>query len=759
MSKALAKSNKNTKILLVDHSKRVSENCIKALSTIYNQDVYDDYKEIIRLSGLLHDIGKATTNFQKKLKNEETEIKSKFLHNEIGWAFLYEYLDVPSNVLELIINSVYWHHGIINKMCGSTSVSILNLLGANKDKDIDEMKKVLVTLCGSSKLLSINRSKSRDQFKNTPAFYIFDGDDKGKICVEQIIRNCLICSDRLTSISDEQNTTFEGEFKKRLKKNNNFIITDYKGKSDDRFIKQLSIKDSCEKTTIIKAPAGFGKTVLGLLWASKSDNKLIWVCPRNTVTESIYDSIISELDSLNINNVNVELFYASEVKKRNFEEGTADIIVTNIDNFLAPTVDNSFSDRLFLMDSADVVFDEYHELVTEAALFSLFITIMKIRSNYSNANTLLLSATPTLMHFLWQNEFNAIKRTKILPSQHTHYKAVHNNPYAVFFDDMINVTTKNSLVIMNSVSNAQTFMNQCNCDDIIHSKFTTPTITNKLVNLFESNGKYANINSTKNVMGTLIIQACLDVSFRHLYEVVFSPEGTLQRVGRCDRFGNLLNSSITFCRPSGQGEITSIANLYDTKLNKLWYDYLEQSIDKSVTLDELYTIYNDFNQKNEDRLVEFIKAAYSESLTTLTEKVYPVKRFNNSPNKTDKLVYSTNSNKFRSKGNEMFYIAKIDGTDLYSDPISTRIYNSVESDFSEINYNTSFKNKMFAIESLVGDVRFNYDPVTNIEKYGSLEKLRYQATRSDTPYIRQDVVYHPTYGFIKKHKLEEINNQ
>jgi hypothetical protein len=36
---------------------------------------------------------------------------------------------------------------------------------------------------------------------------------------------------------------------KRLKKDNNFIITDYKGKSGRAFYKQLSIKDSCEKTT------------------------------------------------------------------------------------------------------------------------------------------------------------------------------------------------------------------------------------------------------------------------------------------------------------------------------------------------------------------------------------------------------------------------------------------------------------------------------------------------------------------------------
>ena len=90
------------------------------------------------------------------------------------------------------------------------------------------------------------------------------------------------------------------------------------------------------KTTQVNAPAGFGKTILGLLWAFNSNKKIIWVCPRNTVAESVYRSITEELKFFNIDFLSTELFLSGEVKKNNilFEgDFKSDIIVTNIDNF------------------------------------------------------------------------------------------------------------------------------------------------------------------------------------------------------------------------------------------------------------------------------------------------------------------------------------------------------------------------------------------------------------------------------------------
>jgi CRISPR/Cas system-associated endonuclease/helicase Cas3 len=39
-------------------------------------------------------------------------------------------------------------------------------------------------------------------------------------------------------------------------------------------------------------------------------------------------------------------------------------------------------------------------------------------------------------------------------------------------------------------------------------------------------------------------KASLDISFNDLYEDILSPQSTLQRIGRCDRFGNCIGESV-----------------------------------------------------------------------------------------------------------------------------------------------------------------------------------------------------------------------
>ena len=68
---------------------------------------------------------------------------------------------------------------------------------------------------------------------------------------------------------------FYNEYNKHLYEKNEYNFDNFPYDDRKRFEEQNKIVDLCGKTTIIKAPAGFGKTLIGLLFASKHKEKTI----------------------------------------------------------------------------------------------------------------------------------------------------------------------------------------------------------------------------------------------------------------------------------------------------------------------------------------------------------------------------------------------------------------------------------------------------------------------------------------------------
>ena len=102
---------KSDGIDLYQHSKYVEEAALEILKQSVDDFKYNKYKNIISIASLLHDIGKCTKSFQKYLLTSKST-KFKYLHNQIGWAFLSKHLIIDD--IELILDAVYWHHGVMN---------------------------------------------------------------------------------------------------------------------------------------------------------------------------------------------------------------------------------------------------------------------------------------------------------------------------------------------------------------------------------------------------------------------------------------------------------------------------------------------------------------------------------------------------------------------------------------------------------------------------------------------------------------------
>jgi CRISPR-associated endonuclease/helicase Cas3 len=754
--KQLAKSNG---LDIKTHSEIVSKVSLELSKRILKESNLERFEDIIKYSSLLHDIGKLTIKFQKFLNNEIKKPGLKFRHNEIGWAFLSKYLseDFLNEVdREIILNIVYWHHGISNKINKHTDVEILNSL---EEESIENMLSYLVDCVGEE---NVNLNIDVQPYL-TPLFY-YNPNNKTmfknlyKIC---LLRSIVISADRnssnLMSLSEIDNQLIDDYL------NSKEIVNIQKTKFDgeERFELQKDIVNKIEKnkTNLIKGPAGFGKTLIGVMNGFKDNKKIIWVTPRNSIAESLYDSILKEFNNLYVD-CSIQLILSGEIKKTNTEElkeYESKVIVTNIDNFLAPSFKNNIMDSSALLYGANVIFDEYHELVSDAPLMSLFINIMKARHQLTDATTLLLSATPIDCFQLWESLSN---KTNILPNKEEHYPASHQKKYKIKIHNKKIVIPPNtsSLCIKNTVKIAQKEKREGDYALLMHSQFTDDKIKSNFEHLMRDYGKNSDISYTKpNVVGTHILQASFDISFSTLYENILSPESTLQRIGRINRWGELSDGCVINIIKEEQNENnedvikseTTIKNtLYSYNLSELWYNFICKYDNKELNLNEIYMIYNSFNNENSKLIKEYITSEYSMS-NLFISNIYPLKI---ETNKKNKEILTAGSNKLRSLNNETFYIIKHETDEnKWVGPFNKIIYRSFAHDFKESD--NIFQARMLkTMKKLTdnNDERFDYKEIIKKSKYSraNLENFREKSKKSNTPYIVYDRIYNDELGIV-----------
>jgi len=773
-NKFLAKGDGET---LIDHSKLVSNFAVAIAEISGNKNYFDDWEEylqILNFAGLLHDIAKSTDENQKALKGGTKLPEKKFTHNEIGWAFVSKHLKMPKRwVKEEILYLIYWHHGIKSNLSQDKNETIY--LSNIKEKDISNQLEYLKIIIDP---IFISKSELNEEYKS-PLF--FENNDKDIFRI--FLRSCLISADRLVSgLTKEQIENFIGnsdkikEFVENLTNRKELIQISQNPYNNERFFIQESISKSDDQTIIINAPGGFGKTLIPILYGIRNKKKIIYVAPRNTIAESIYKNVIEELNNFGISDVSVQLYLTGKVQdsfKNNLNRAfETDIIVTNIDNFLKPTVDNKNAGKLYYLLNCTVVFDEYHEFVSDGnALFKAFINIMKMRHCLTDSKTFLLSATPYVgLEEEWDNFY---KKSVYFPSRDSFYPAAHDKPYKfniVEYSDNEEEfkeieDCQDALIVTNSISKSQEYVLKNNNNFLIHSQFEKDIKQNKLNNLFQTHGK--NIlrdRNTTNVVATSIVQASLNISFTSLHESCISPSSTVQRVARINRFGELDNACSVFVYNSkSREEMTARTNFFDREISNLWFDYLLVELNTSIkNLDNLYEHYVNFHNKFQKQIKSFLKSSKNESENWL-KTIYPDKidKEEQDPDIEEKNKKLKNkkagSNKIRSSNNEVFFICRRynenwEKLDTFTDVFSTKYYRSPEEDFDDLLINTrEYDKRIRLVES---DERFDYTRLLN--KKGKY-KISDTCKDSVTPYIRMDVVHHPYHGVIKKKLLQKNN--
>ena len=254
-----------------------------------------------------------------------------------------------------------------------------------------------------------------------------------------------------------------------------------------------------------------------------------------------------------------------------------------------------------------------------------------------------------------------------------------------------------------------------------------------------------------------MIQASLDFSCKNVYEDVLSPQSTMQRIGRCNRFGNYGGQSLIHIikekyngengnEIKGERMIKNI--LYTNNLSDSWFDFLLPYNEQSLTLNQLYIIFNDFSRQYSSQIRSYVKSKFDESNLHLN-KIYPIKI---KIKKSKEGPLTAGSNKLRCTNNTEIFITLPDQNGKWVGPLNKKILNDFDIEFRE---NPNTLNRMIkTMKNLKDDNRFEYNDFLDNKYSQTIDEVRRMAKKSNTPYIVYDRYYDDELGVVK---IENFN--
>lgn len=435
--------------------------------------------------------------------------------------------------------------------------------------------------------------------------------------------------------------------------------------SVSRLQQSVAIQAGSATTSVVHAGAGFGKTILGLLYAAKIQEdhpgQIIWVVPRNSIAESLGREIPGELEFLLGKNhgVSVEVFLTGDrvrslgVNCEHKEIFSSDIVITNIDNTLSPIMKHKIADRISLQYNAILILDEFHEMVSESPMFFYLMQFIYARHNTVRSPTMLMSASPLPIH-----QFIEEKERVLWIDQIPHWNDTRVN---FMFERSPDFESKQGFLVTNSVNEAFSDHMRNKTDILAHGRYI-PSHKSELVDLIiDKFGKKAHqegrFKKTESISSALFIQAAFNISHCSGRESLLSPVKTVQVFGRINRFNEAENPVFVSQYAKGNRAEEAVMDIqFSRSLSDKWAQFLEEkSTHQSlVNAEDLKSWFCEFLIVNEEGVSTWLEKFLTASLSQ-GSKLPPISR--EKPGSSDR-VYSSKGN-MRDAGGSWFGTAYI----------------------------------------------------------------------------------------------------
>lgn len=652
----LAKSEAKGSIGLVDHSKAVLNFSMYLFEKLFPEERMSrtniegderlEFKKNLAIAAAFHDIGKCMSGFQKML-SEGGDEAPEFSHEMVSWAYIRSNIKRRnSSEAESILSSVLYHHAVSECHYSVMASDIMHYIRNDENWEaFGEFTDIMRSYMKSEFGIEVEIEKDTYDCKvgdtslchNMTEMNMYDFELYSQY---QIIRTVLIYADRTVSgntdlinafLSNDVNV-FDGIVRSMTELSviswpDERLYDRERLGGQKRHLEEILSYDN----VIFGANAGYGKTFIGLLWAMRNGKKVMWVVPENQIARGTYESILSELKNFTGEyKPTVSLLLAGE-----YEGGVgeySDIIVTNIDNFLAPITKNGDAHNMIKLISSNVIYDEFHKFAAKAPLFLGYIGTVFTSTHFSNSKSLHLSATPSRFDLAYWNDRDDEFVYFISPEPFNGNMKVNMHFNAVGNVGDVKPTEGDTFVICNTVPQSQ----ELDGNMVLHARFTNHDRKEKVDRLYATHGKHGNIQERKTVSATNIIGVGLDVSAHTVYDVLITPDDTIQRLcGRGGRFGEYERPLEYYgIEPtSDKGNTVRIKESYSMSLYDKWKETIKGLDGKTITKSELYEIYHKFNDDNKDDIRRMWNQFLRESCIQFRE----LKPYKNFGTKTDKL--------------------------------------------------------------------------------------------------------------------------
>lgn len=770
---------KNDGTTLVDHTATVLNFMTALCNRSYRDNTYRD-REILpkcQLAAVLHDIGKMTPAFQKSLK--ENKGNDALNHNVVSWAFACCNFKDEADVQ----NAVLYHH-VTSITLEDKNTGAFSIYDSIDNDTKDGMLRFYEHFREEFHLDKYPEyEESSKDYTKECLFNVVTGGTNKDAKRQLFIRAALTMADRAVSSSKYDNGRIiandaeyingiiDEEFAADTLRDIDFSNALSNAYDMERLREQLDIvgevlsKYPAERNSfIIDASAGFGKTLVGIISILKRGKKTIWCLPTREIAISTYASICTELEKMGLN-VPVCLYYGNEMKERlnSGSDNLSDyaITVAVIDSVLSRMTNNNTGHLLYGLLCGDVIFDEYHNVVTENALFAAASLIWSVRMSITGAYSLYLSATPLKLAFAGCNETSE-RCAYIKPPKYKGDIKINFN-YSAIKDIRSDfpLIEPNSFVITNTVAQSQSIYRFLKDErgmrnvHLYHAQFTDEDMREKRDFLFRNFGK-GTPESDAVVVCTGIIGTGLDVSARNIYDFTLTPSDTLQRVcGRASRFGEYESINYTLCdigkdEPKlGKSNDTFIRNVFDEKIRRKFIDKIKPLAGSAFTKNDLYAMVDTFDKENDEVLRAFYKRKLNESQDNI--KDLRLKKCRKKAD-TGQSQYTSKSTTFRGLGKEIFIAVPYEGNERIKD-FALLTYDSSRVKRCETDYDSidSRKRRMsFYKENGIYQKSWKYKYGIKDANTCNFDICVDMAYCSETPLPVSRMEYSAEYGLIKK---------